>query len=138
MEDFNFFTQKDRQDISYGACVGATTLVGAGVGRFLGLYGLLAGAAAGIAYGLVACRALSPAIEDKLFSANARFTEPELLQVLRALNQHAGVATKSDGMYLLTAVQHSASAQGLNRATPPRTCMPMRVAAAQMLASKRT
>lgn len=135
-DNFMLFTQQDRQDLSYGVCMGTMALSGVAVGRFAGLWGVLGGAVAGVLAGLVACRRLSPAIEQKLFTADARFSEAELLEVLLALHLQGGAATKREGMYVLTAVRHGARSQGLRRSALPPVCPPMRVAVSQILAAR--
>jgi hypothetical protein len=136
MDDFNFFTNQDRQDISYAACLGGTVLVGGAVGRFGGLYGLLGGAAVGLAIGLVTCHRLSPAIEQKLFSRTAALTEQELLQTLRVLREQTGAQSKSDAMYLLSYARHAMVAQGPSINKQANACMPARAAANQLLSHR--
>ena len=46
-------TDADKEKLSYGACVGGMALGGMAVGRWIGLRGLLVGAIAGAAYGLL-------------------------------------------------------------------------------------
>ena len=136
MEDFNRFSTKDRQDISYAACLGGTTLVGAAVGRFGMLPGLLAGAATGLVVGLLTCKRLSPAIERKIFSSTERLTEGELLSVLRVIRDQTGVQTKSEDMYLLSQARVAATASGESIRKSPSACLPPRVAAVQLLAQR--
>jgi hypothetical protein len=136
MEDFFLLSPQDRQDMSYAMCVGGTGLVGVAVGRFAGLPGLLAGAIAGVAYGLLACKKLSPLIERKLFSRMDRLSDGEILQVLGVLQRDAGVSSKADGMYVLAQVRHAAATRGLDPLRPPNSCMPLRPAAAHLLAAR--
>jgi hypothetical protein len=136
MEDFNLFSQKDRQDISYAACLGGTTLVGAAVGRFGMLPGLLAGAATGLVIGLLTCKSLSPAIEKKIFSSTERLSEGELLSVLRVIRDQTGVQTKSEAMYLLGQARAAAAASGESIRSNQNACVPPRVAAVQLLSRR--
>ena len=136
MDDFNLFTQKDRQDISYGACIGGSVLIGAAVGRVAMLPGLLAGAATGLAIGLLACKRLSPAIERKIFANNERLTDGELASVLKVLRDQTGVQTKSEAMYLFSQARAAASANGKNLAVRPMACVPPRMAASQLLSQR--
>lgn len=117
-------------------CVGGMTVVGAAVGRFGGLYGLLAGAVVGVAYGLVTCRKLSPVIERKLFSRTERLDDDEILAILRVLAQDGGVRSKADGMYVLSQVRHAATSHGLDRSRLPNACMPLRAATSQIVATR--
>lgn len=136
MEDFDLFSPKDRQDLSYGACVGGSVLVGAAVGRLGMLPGLLAGAAAGLALGLLTCRRLSPAIERKIFSTHERLSEFELASVLKVLRDQTGVPTKSDAMYLFSQVRAAAAAGADNLHGTATACVPPRLAATQLLARR--
>ena len=136
MEDFSLLSAQDRQDMSYAICVGGAGLIGAAVGRFGGLYGLLGGAIAGVAYGLLTCKKLSPLIERKLFSRADRLSESEILQVLGVLQRDAGVSSKADGMYVLAQVRHAAATRGLDPLRPPHSRMPLLPATAQLLAAR--
>lgn len=133
MDDFNILTDKDKQDISYGACVGGSVLIGAAVGRFGMLPGLFAGAAAGLAFGLLSCKRLAPAIERKLFAQNERLHDHELLQALRLIRDETGVTSKADAMQLLSYVRSESAQKGQSLKNGKNTCMPMRVAASQLL-----
>ena len=136
MDNFNIFTEKDKSDISYGACVAGSALVGAGVGRFLGLQGLLAGAGAGLIIGLISCRKLKEPIKKKIFSKNSRLTEHELSIALSVIRDETGVSSKSDAMFLLgVARQEFASKPGAyngNKNSPQS----MRQAAKHLLVNK--
>lgn len=133
MDDFNLFTEQDRQDISYGACVGGATLVGAAVGRFGMLPGLLAGAGVGLAIGLLTCRKLSPSIERKLFSKNQGLTDQELLQVLKIVRDETGAQSKSDAMYLLGYARVAMAKNGESIWGDTKSCQPIRVVANRLL-----
>ena len=136
MEEFGFFTDRDRKDASYAACVGGATLVGAAVGRFALLPGLLAGAATGLAIGLLACERLSPAIGRKLFSQHERLSEQEVLQALRALRDETGVQTKNDAMYLLGHLRSVGTLQSHALSKEMKTSLPARIAAQRILAHR--
>lgn len=136
MDDFELFTVGDRQDLSYGMCIAGTTLAGGAIGRFAGLYGLLAGAIAGAAYGLATCRRLAPAIEHKLFSSNARLTESEALEVMNVLREQGGVKSKADAMYVTAAVRYAIASQRLDPRSRPRACLPLAMAASQIVATR--
>jgi hypothetical protein len=112
MEDFDPLSAKDRQDVSYVACIGGTTLVGAAVGRFGGLPGLVGGAAVGLAIGLLTCKRLAPAIEKKIFSSSERLTEGEVLSAIRVIRDQTGVRSKTEARYLLSQVRAAAAASG--------------------------
>jgi hypothetical protein len=101
------------------------------------LPGLLAGAATGLAIGLLTCKRLSPAIERKLFSEHERLSEHEILQVLRVVRDETGVQTKSDAMYLLSHVRREIALKGQSISKESRSCLPARIAAHQIL-SRRT
>ena len=135
-DSFNILTDADKRDISYGACVAGSALIGAGVGRFLGLQGLLAGAGAGLVIGLMACPKLQEPIKRKIFSQNARLTDQELTQAMAVVRSETPVTSKSDAMYLLgVARQQYASNPGAfdgRRTSVP----PLRSAAQQLLANK--
>jgi len=134
-DDFNLFSPKDRQDLSYGACIGGTTLTGAAVGRFGMLPGLLAGAAVGLALGLLTCKRLSPAIEKKIFSTNERLTEAELASALRVMRDQTGVRDKSDAMFLFSQLR-VAVANGTDLRKGQNACVAPRIAASQLLSSR--
>jgi hypothetical protein len=133
VENFSLFTEQDRRDISYAACIGATTLTGAAVGRFGGLPGLLAGTAAGLAFGLMTCKRIAPAIERKIFSENSRLSEAEALAALRAVREITGVKTKTDAMYLLGQAR-AAAARGDMRGAAQRVAP--RRAASKLLSAR--
>jgi hypothetical protein len=135
-DDFNVLSQKDRQDMSYAACIGGSVLIGAAVGSMLALPGMLAGAAEGLAVGLLTCRRLSPAIERKLFSRTERFSERELTTVLKAVRDQTGASSKSDAMYLLRHVRIVALAEGETLLKEENACMPTRLAASKLLAQR--
>ena len=137
MDDFTFFTPEDRKDISYGACVGGTTVLWAAVGRFGMLPGLLVGAATGLAVGLITCRKISPVLERKIFSSEERFTDPELLGILKVVSDETGVRSKADAMYLFSQARLAAVTGGQTILSGNGTCQPTRVAAAQLM-SRRT
>jgi hypothetical protein len=136
MEDFNLFSTKDRQDISYLTCVGGTTLITASIGRIGMLPGLLAGAATGLMIGLIMCKRLSPAIERKIFSSSERLTDSELISVLRLIRDQTGVQTKSEAMYLLSQARLAAVANGGSIRESSSACLSPRVAAVQLLAQR--
>jgi len=52
-DEFSFITETDKNKRSYGVCIGGMTLGGMAVGRWISLQGLLVGAIAGAAYGLL-------------------------------------------------------------------------------------
>jgi hypothetical protein len=135
MDDFNLFSAQDRQDVSYRACIGGSVVLGAAVGSFATGFGALAGAATGLAIGLLTCKRLAPAIEHKLFNG-LPLSEAELSQVLRTLRDEAVVRTKSDAMYLLTQVRHIAACNPASLRGNPPVSMPMRAAAAQLLSRR--
>ncbi len=134
MDDFLLFSAKDRQDISYVACVGGTTLTGLAVGRFGMLPGLLAGGVAGLAMGLLSCRLLAPAIEKKLFDPAERLSEQELSSVLKVIRDQTGVRDKSDAMYLLALVRHGNAGEKGGRSAAP--AVSPRAAAAALLSRR--
>lgn len=136
MDDFNLFSHQDRQDVSYGACVGGAVVLGAAVGRFVLLPGLLAGAAAGLAFGLLSCKRLAPAIEKKIFSGSEPLSEGELASVLKVLRDQTGVQSKSDVMFLFGQARAAGIARGEALRGGSVACVLPRVAAAQLLAQK--
>lgn len=135
MDDFAFFTKEDRQDSIYKACVFGTTIAGLSVGGFGGnVVTVVGGAAAGLAYGLVSCRRLSPAIEKKLFSSTERFAEGELLSVLRVIHDLTGVQKKSEALFLLIHARQAAVATGQTIRSGQKAFVAPRTAANQILA----
>jgi len=136
MENFSVFSTKDRQDISYAACIGGTTISGMAIGRFGMLPGVVAGAMAGLALGMLTCKKLSPAIEKKLFSGTEPLSESELLSVLRVIRDQTGVQTKSEAMYLLSQARVAAAASGEKLRASQNVCVPPRVAAHQLLSRR--
>ena len=98
MDTFNFITEDDRRDLAYGACIGGTTLTAMAVGRIGGLYGLLGGAAVGVAIGLLTCPFLKEPIKQKLFSDDEPLSDEELVATLEAVHLQTGGETKSDAI----------------------------------------
>ena len=135
MDDLSVFTPADKSSAAYLACVGGMGLVGASVGRFGGLYGLFLGAAAGIGYGLLSCKRLSPVIERKLLSQSDRLTDAELTQVLGVLREQAGVQTRREGLHVIAQVRHAAALNPEALTKPPNAFQTMRVHA-QTLVSR--
>ncbi len=136
MDDFELFTQDDRNKAAYIACIGGMGAIGVAVGRFGGLHGVLLGAAVGVGYGLLACKRLAPAIERKLLSTSERLTEFELSSALKALRDQAGVKTKDDAMLLLATVRQLSAVDPSFATRPQPACMAL-PQAAQMLISHR-
>lgn len=101
MDDFNILTEEDKTRVSYGVCVAGSTIVGIGVGRFLGLQGVLAGAAAGAAWGLLTCKHLQAPIKQKLFSPLAKLSDHELTSALRAIRSQHPRLSKAKAMDML-------------------------------------
>jgi hypothetical protein len=63
----DFLTEEDKKDGAYKACVFGTTLVGLWVGSQLRHpLAMVVGGGAGLAYGLLACQKIAPAIKQKL------------------------------------------------------------------------
>lgn len=137
MDEFEFFTQEDRQDIAYGACLGGSALVGAAVGGMTATVpGIVLFAAAGLAYGLVACKRLSPTIERKIFGANERLSEHELASVLKLIRDQTGVQTKSEAMFLFSQVRTAVRAGAVGPRSSSASCLPPRIAATRLLAQR--
>lgn len=136
MDNFNLFTPQDRQDVSYAACIGGSTAIGLAVGRFGLLPGILAGAAAGFAIGLLTCRKVSPAIERKLFSKSEKLTDQELLEVLKIVREETGIQSKSDAMYLLSHARHEMVTKGGKLKISGHACVPIRTAANQIISHR--
>lgn len=136
MDDFNLLTTKDRQDMSYALCLGGATIGAVAIGRFVGLPGVIAGAATGLAIGLLTCKRLTPVIEKKLFSTTDSLTDHELLTVLRLLREETGVRSKSDAMYLLSQVKVAVLIRGEAIHNNQAACMLPRVAAAELLSRR--
>lgn len=101
MDDFNILTEEDKNRVSYGVCVAGSTIVGIGVGRFLGVQGVLAGAVAGAAWGLLTCKHLQAPIKRKLFSPLAQLSDHELTSTLRAIRAQHPQISKAKAMDLL-------------------------------------
>lgn len=85
------------------------TLTGLAVGRFGRLPGLLLGGGVGLAVGIKACRSpmLQEPIRQKIFSAQSRLTDQEVLAALRAIRQERPGISKKDAMALLAQVRTS-------------------------------
>jgi hypothetical protein len=103
--NFNIFTEKDKENISYGACLGGSALTGMAVGRFVGVQGIIVGGIAGLAIGLMTCQRLTPAIKQKLFSVHTRLSDRELLQALQAVREQKPGIGKSEAMDLFAAAR---------------------------------
>jgi len=109
MDEFELFSEKDKSNIAYGACVGGMALTGAAVGRFLGLQGVMVGAVAGAAYGLMTCSKLEAPIRRKLFSSKSRFSDKELASGLAALRLREPRLSKAEAMKRFAQVRHEVS-----------------------------
>jgi hypothetical protein len=123
-----------RDNPDYKACLAVTTAGGAIVGGATGspllLPGVMAGYAAGAAWGLaigyLACPYLAPAVRQKI-QAGAALSDLELRSASEAMGQYAGVSNASDAIKLVRLVKG---------ARAPRTvqpCMDPRIAAKQLL-----
>ena len=112
MSDVEFLSEQDRLDMSYAGCIGGSVVLGAAVGRLGMLPGLLAGAATGLAIGLLSCKRLAPAIERKLLSDTERLSDQELVQALRVVRDLTGFQNNSDTMYLLASARTQMQANG--------------------------
>ena len=75
------------------------------LGRFLGVPGVLGVGVAGLAYGLMTCKRLAPAIKNKLFSANVRLSDQELLQALQAMREQKPGIGKGQALDMFAAVR---------------------------------
>ncbi len=134
--NFEFFTDKDKENMSYGACVAGATLVGAGVGRFLGLQGLLAGAGTGLVYGLIICKNLKTPIKNKIFSSNQKLTDTELSHAITVIREQTGVQSKSNALYLLGIARNEFNAQPLKFSSIGSAPMNINAASALILKNK--
>ena len=111
MESFDIFTEKDRKDISYGACVAGAAITGVSVGRILGLQGIAAGGAAGLVVGLVTCKKVAPIIERKLMN-NEPMSEGEVGGLLKMIRDETGAKTKAAAMSVLSHMRAAVQAAG--------------------------
>lgn len=111
MDEFHILTEKDKNHIAYGLCVGSFTLTGMAVGGFGGLKGVLVGGAAGFLMGLAACPYLEEPIKRKLFSPTAQLSDEEFLSALRAIRDQEPFISKSEAMDLLAEVRHEIARQ---------------------------
>ncbi len=107
-DDFNIFTEKDKQHAAYGACVIGWVATGATLGSMAGGQTLL-GAGGGAVWALFTCRYLQEPIKRKLFSSATRLSEYEFQQALLAVkNQFPGVS-KERALDILAAARKEAS-----------------------------
>ena len=90
MDEFELFTEDEKNSMSYYACVGSSALMGMAVGRIVGLGGLGAGALVGLVIGLAACPHLKEPIKRKLFSSSP-MTEGEVLNTVQTLHNYYGM-----------------------------------------------
>jgi hypothetical protein len=111
LESFDIFTEKDRKDISYGACVAGAAITGVSVGRILGLQGIAAGGAAGLVVGLVTCKKVAPIIERKLMN-NEPMSEGEVGGLLKMIRDETGAKTKAAAMSVLSHMRAAVQAAG--------------------------
>ena len=111
LESFDIFTEKDRKDISYGACVAGAAITGVSVGRILGLQGIAAGGAAGLVVGLVTCKKVAPMIEKKLMN-NEPMSEGEVGGLLKMIRDETGSKTKAAAMNILSHMRAAVQAAG--------------------------
>jgi hypothetical protein len=136
MEDFNIFSNTDKRDISYAACVGGSVLVGASIGRFAALPGLFALSAAGLVIGLFSCKRLAPAIERKIFTSNQMLNDSEIAHTLRVIRDETGIQSKSDALFLLAIVRQEVTKNPQCVANRNKSSLPMRIVASQLLTQR--
>jgi hypothetical protein len=136
MNELDFLSDSDRLHMAYAACVGGSVLIGGAVGRLGSLPGLLAGAATGLAIGLLSCKRLAPAIERKLLSGTERLNDQELVQALRVVRELTGYENKSDAMYLLARARGAMQYLGSELMTQRKTCQIAMVSARQLIEAR--
>jgi gas vesicle protein len=81
------------------------TLTGLALGRFAGLQGLLVGGIAGAAYGVLTCKKLSPIIKKKLFSANEKLNDQEIVATLKIIKENNPKVSKKQALDILANVK---------------------------------
>ena len=109
MDNLEFLTDDDKNDISYKACVGGQTLVGAAVGGFALGFGSIAGGLVGLASGLMTCGYLAKPIRQKIFAQHARLSDFEIDKTLAAIKKMHPQLDKKQALQALAAVRQSKS-----------------------------
>lgn len=114
-QNFELFSDSDRNKISYGACLAGWTATGAVVGGIhggvvLSLPASVIGAAGGVAWGLLTCRRLAPVIRWKLersglLGQRSELTERELVEALKAVRDLRPGVGKAEAINLLAAAR---------------------------------
>lgn len=100
MDELDFFTEKDKKDVSYGMCVTGIAVTGMAVGASASVgVGALPGFIVGGIIGLKTCNRLSPILKKKIFSEKAALSENELSEVLKQLRQENPNITKQEALY---------------------------------------
>ena len=107
-DDFNIFTDEDKQHAAYGMCVAGAALTGVAFGRFAGVQGILVLGAAGAAYGLLTCKHIAEPIKRNLFSQNGKLSESEFRQVLAGAKEQFPFATKAQLLDLVATARREA------------------------------
>jgi hypothetical protein len=107
-DDFNIFTEEDKQHVAYGACVMGWVAVGATLGSMAGGQTLL-GAGGGAVWALFTCKYLQQPIKRKLFSSSTRLTEHEFRQALIAVKSQFPNVSKQGALDILAAARREAS-----------------------------
>jgi hypothetical protein len=106
MDNFEFFTEEEKNDYAYKACVASTTVIGMGVGSLGGLGvasapGALLGGGMGFVIGLYSCKYLKEPIRKKLFSAHSRLSDREVLATIKAVHRMHPQISKNDALALV-------------------------------------
>ena len=123
--------------LSYPICVASFTGIGALVGSYsLTPVGPVLGGAAGLAWGLIACPRLAPAIRQKLFDGDDPLDQIELFSTLNVLRTEGGLRTESEALSALAAARMAYYTQKrAGTLRPPVRCEPIAVTAARALSA---
>lgn len=133
----SFFNEEERKSMGYGACVGTSTIVGVGMGAFVGnAPGAVVGAIAGLLWGMKLCTGtVSQAVGDKFLTSATGAMDKQLAAQVKLVQQATGVKNKSDALYLL-AIARRAEMSGFDVQAHRSGALPARTAATLLLSSR--
>ena len=107
-DEFEFFTEAEKKDMSYKMCVGGMALTGVALGSMAGGQAILGGAG-GLIWGLLTCPKLSIPIKKKLFSQTQTLNDGELAKLVSEVRRQRNYIGKGTAMKVLAHVRQEVS-----------------------------
>ncbi len=99
MDELNYFSETDKNDVAYGVCRQVTAGIGAGVGALAsGGLGAVAGFSAGLIMGVKLCKIIAPALKHKIFAEQKAINNDELSQVLKTIRRLDPMIGKNEAL----------------------------------------